>query len=55
MQEVRDNDSPRKPQKRMQTIPGVLPAQVQEAILMLQWFVKEVQNLSPYARQEALR
>ena len=57
MQEVRDNGNNNKGRRapQMQTVPGVLPAQVQEAILMLQWFVTEVQSLSPYARTEALR
>ena len=53
MQEVRDSNGSRP--RQVQTIPGVLPAQVQEAILMLQWFVIEVQSLSPFARTEALR
>lgn len=53
MQEVRDNDARRGP--RVQRTNRALPTEVQEAIQMLQWFVNEVQSLSPYARGEAMR
>lgn len=53
LQEVRDKNPAQAP--RRSSMPSVLPGQVQEAINMLQWFVREVQTLSPYARNEALR
>lgn len=54
MQEVRDNGSAQEAQRQPGNLP-VLTPEVQEAITMLQWFVREVQSLSTYARTEALR
>lgn len=53
LQEVRQNGATQRGSLPPQA--STLPGQVQETILMLQWFVNEAQQLSPDARLEAFR
>ena len=55
LQEVRQNGTGPQQQARLPPQAAALPAQVQQTILMLQWFVNEAQQLSPEARLEAFR
>ena len=55
LQEVRQNGTPAQQQGRLPPQAAALPAQVQQTVLMLQWFVNEAQQLSPEARLEAFK